>query len=116
MQMTQTTKTRRFRRVLMAAMLAGTFSGGVALAGPAAAVPDGPADETIGIDEPCYQLIEGCVDPDPDPVGPTLCDDKPQICDLTAEVPDPDDPTPQPTPDPEVSGSDVVTVKPHFTG
>jgi len=100
--------------VLLAALVAGTLSGGVAVANPAAATPHGP-DAELGVEiDPCDDSLLGCVDPDPDPVGPTLCDEKAELCDLTAELPDPDDPTP--TPEPEDVDSDVITVNPRFTG
>jgi hypothetical protein len=109
-----TTRTRRFRRVLLAALVAGALSGGYAAA-PVSATPVGP-DEELGVEiDPCNDLLQNC---DPDDDGPLIdCDETPQLCELTTPTTDPDDPEdPEDPQDPEVDGSDVVEVNPRFTG
>jgi len=97
---------RRIRRVLLAALVAGTLTGGL-VAAPVSAAPVGPTEEK-GIEvDPCDLLTHGSCEDDT-PVAE--CDETEQFCDFTAEVPDPDD-----EPDPEVE-SDVVTASPRFTG
>jgi hypothetical protein len=114
MHTSPTTKTRRLRRMLLAALVAGALSGGYAAA-PVSAAPVGPDDE-LGVEiDPCDDLIQSCDDDD----GPLIdCDETPQLCELTTPTTDPDDPeepeTEDPTPD--VDSSDVVTVNPRFTG
>lgn len=108
-----TTRPSRLRRVVLAVLVAGALGAGIATS-PVAAAPVGPTDELQVETDPCpTHGTCGDDEGEEDDDGPVVdCDEAPQLCDLTAEAPDPGEP---PT-DPEVQGSGAVSVSPRFTG
>ena len=108
-----TARPSRLRRLVLAALVAGALGAGFAT-GPVAAAPVGPTDEVQAETDPCPTHGTCGNEDDEDGGGEPVvdCDETPQLCDLTAEVPDPDEP---PT-EPEVEGSGAVSVSPRFTG
>jgi hypothetical protein len=115
MNPTRTNRPGRTRRLVVAAVAAGTLTGAFSGFVPTPAGAGMPTDEAAASDEECEIAPALCLPPEP-PL-PDHCDDSPQICDtLTSPTTDPD---PDPDPDPSDEGpgpSGDVGVSPRFTG